>query len=376
MTSPNAPVPVLYIIHTLGHGGMERQVAALALSLDPRRYRAHVATVLGGFGADELRAAGIPVISIPIRSFFDPGPFALARYLRTYIREHGIGLVHLYDAGLSLVARLATYHSGGALLLTSQRFYMNTQTWLYRSLLMSVHWLADGVVANSETVRRHLLDDYHFPLRRVALCYNGIDPAIFQPEPRRRLDGVADASLVIGCVCVLRPEKNLGHLLQAFARVRGIAPPGTRLLIVGSGPEEANLHRLAAELGIMDACCFQPSTTEVAAALRSIDIFVHPSLSESLPNSVMEAMACACCVIATRVGGCAELMEHGVQGLLCPPNDLESLVQQLESTIRQPELRQSLGTAAAQRIASEFSLARATRRMQEIYDQHLGRSPC
>jgi len=156
--------------------------------------------------------------------------------------------------------------------------------------------------------------------------------------------------------------------------VRGIAPPGTRLLIVGSGPEEGSLHRLAAELGIMDACCFQPSTTEVAAALRSIDIFVHPSLSESLPNSVMEAMACACCVIATRVGGCAELMKHGVQGLLCPPNDLESLVHQLESAIRQPELRQSLGTAAAQRIASEFSLAQATHRMQEIYDQHLGRS--
>jgi glycosyltransferase involved in cell wall biosynthesis len=248
---------------------------------------------------------------------------------------------------------------------------MTPNRWLYRFLLMSVHWLADGVVANSDAVRRHLHDDYHFPLRRVALCYNGIDVAIYRPEPRRRLDALAGASLVIGCVCVLRPEKNLTQLLEAFARMRSIAPTGTRLLIMGSGPEEDRLRRLASDLGIAADCCFLASSPDVAPALRGIDIFVHPSLSESLPNAVMEAMACGCAVIATRIGGCAELIDDGVHGLLVPPGDLDALVAKLEAAIRQPELRQTLTTAAVERISREFSAAEATRRMQEIYDQQL-----
>ena len=370
-SASGAPVPVLYMIHSLGHGGMERQVAALARSLDPGRYQAHVATVAGGFGAEELQASGIPVIPIHMRSFWDPGPFALARYLRSYIRQHRIRLVHLYDDGMSLVTLLATLRSGGARLLTSQRFYMTHNRWLYRFLLMSAHWLADGVVVNSDAVRRHLRDDYHFPVSRVSLCYNGVDTAVFRPEPKRRLETVADASLVIGCVCVLRAEKNLGHLLRAFARLRGIAPPGTRVLIMGSGPEEESLRRLAAELGIASDCRFLPSAADVSSAMRSIDIFVHPSLSESLPNAVMEAMACGCTVIATRVGGCPELIDDGFHGLLVPPGDLESLVDRLELAILQPERRRALGAAAAERIARGFSVVQATNRMQEIYDEHL-----
>ena len=103
---------------------MERQVAALCRGMDPARYRPHVATLVEGFRSQELRAAGIPVFVLPLKTFLDPGPVALTGMLRAYIREHGIRLVHVFDAGLSLVSAAAARLSG-VRLLSSQRFYMD-----------------------------------------------------------------------------------------------------------------------------------------------------------------------------------------------------------------------------------------------------------
>jgi glycosyltransferase involved in cell wall biosynthesis len=351
---------------------MERQMTALARNLDRRRFEPHVATVIEGFRAEELRRHGIPILPIPIRSFWDPGPWALVRYLRDYIRRHNIKLVHLFDAGLSAVTVGAVRSTRGVKLLTSQRFYMHLASRKYRYMLLAAHWMADGVVANSEAVRRHLHQDFHFPLNRVEVCHNGVDIQMFSPQPRRRLEQLRDASLVIGSVCVLRAEKNLEHLIEAFARVRGQAP-GSKLLLMGSGPEEAMLKALSERLGVGQACCFLPSSADVSQALRSIDIFVHPSLSEGLPNSVMEAMACGCTVIATRVGGCAELIEHGVHGLLVPPGDLEMLAEELSRAIAQPDLSHQMAQAGAKRMEEEFSLTAAAERIQAIYERRLAR---
>jgi glycosyltransferase involved in cell wall biosynthesis len=370
-TSSTKPVPVLFIIHSLGHGGMERQVAMLARNLDPKRFQPHVAAVVDGFRAEELRQHGIPVFQIPIVSFFKPGPLALGRELRKYIREHGIELVHLFDAGLSLIALLATRPSRGVRLLTSQRFYMHLAKWSHRLMLVPGHWLSDGVVVNSADTRRHLHEDYYLPMSRIEVCYNGIDSSVFHPEPRRRLELLADADLVVGCVCVLRPEKNLELLIQAFAKVRASTALRTKLLLMGSGPEEQKLKALAADLGLGDSCHFLPSAAEVSTTMRSIDIFVHPSRTESLPNAVMEAMACGCCVISSRVGGCPELMENGVHGLLVKADDLDELTAQLKAVIVDPEWRGKMAAAAARRMAENFSVTASVQQMEDIYDRRL-----
>jgi glycosyltransferase involved in cell wall biosynthesis len=242
----------------------------------------------------------------------------------------------------------------------------------HRYFLLGAHWASDGVVANSEAVRRHLHEDYRYPLAKIEVCHNGLDTRHFSPGPRARLECLKDAPLVIGTVCVMRAEKNLGQLIEAFARLQPRIPRA-RLLLMGSGPEEPKLKALAARLGITDACCFMPSAADVRAALRSIDIFVHPSLSEGLPNSVMEAMACGCCVIASDVGGCPELIEHGVHGLLTPVGDLESLEGHIAAAAEQPELRRQMAQAAVQRMAQEFSVETSARRMGEIYERHLSK---
>jgi glycosyltransferase involved in cell wall biosynthesis len=362
MTAEN-PVDILLMIHSLGHGGSERQVANTALGLDRSRFRPHVASALGGFQADELKRAGIPVLHLPLHSFVSPGALRVALLVRRYIRTHNIKLVHTFDYTLSLLGIPVARSCPGVIALSSQRYYMDLVPPKYKQMLLLTHRMAHGIVANCEEMKRHLTADYDYPADRIQVCYNGIDTARFSPQPRQADD------LVIGTVGVLRPEKNLGLLLEAFARVQSLRP-GMKLVIVGSGPERERLVARSVELGISSRCTFEPTTADVPAFMRAIDIFVHPSLSEGLPNAVMEAMACGCAVIASRVGGCAELIEHGRTGLLVPPGDLEALTACLASAIGDDTPRRKMAAAAADEMQN-FSLARAAARMQSIYESYL-----
>ncbi len=364
------PANVLLMIHSLGHGGSERQLANTALGLDRSRFNPHVASVLEGFQAEELRRAGIPVFHVPLKSFVSPGVLGVARRVRSYIRENQIRLVHTFDYTLSLLGVPVARTCAGVTVLSSQRFYMDLVPDKYKRPLLLTHRMAHGVVANCEEMKRHLADSYAYPAERIQVCYNGIDTTRFFDSGRKRFAGMEDASLVIGTVCVLRPEKNVGQLLEAFARVRSVRP-GMKLVIVGSGPERESLAARSATLNIAHQCTFLPSTPDVPAAMRGIDIFVHPSLSEGLPNGVMEAMACGCAVVASRVGGCAELIDEGRTGFLFEAGDVEGLTRKLTAAIVDDEARVSMAYSGAQKM-KEFSLARAAARMQEIDEGYLG----
>ncbi len=367
----NNPVPVLLLIHSLGHGGSERQLAALVRSMDRKLFTPHIATVMGGFRADALREEGVPVIQIPLRGLFAPNVLAVARDLRKYIRENGIRLVHSFDFGPALFT-IAVARSCGVAALSSQRFYMDSVPPKYRAMTLAAHWLANGVVANSEALKTYLHRKLRYPLNRIDVCPNGLDAEIFCPEPRKRIDAVAAAELVIGTLCVLRPEKNLTMLLQAFAAIRANAP-NARLLVVGSGPEEQALKAKAASFRLTDVSVFLPTVQDVANVLRSIDIFVHPSLSEGFPNAVMEAMACGCAVVASNVGGCPALIDDGVNGLLVDPRNADELARRIDSLIQEPDTRRKMGTAASERVRREFSTESSARALEEIYESHLSR---
>jgi glycosyltransferase involved in cell wall biosynthesis len=252
------------------------------------------------------------------------------------------------------------------------RCHMDLIPGRYRWLNRVAHGIAEAVVVNSEALRRHLSEEYSIPPGKIFTCYNGIDTTVFHPGPRAEVAGLKAASPVIGTVCVLRAEKNLPLLLEAFEEVARNRDD-IRLMIVGSGPEETALRALAASLNIAEKCVFHPSTPDVARILSAIDIFVLPSLSEGLSNALMEAMACGCCVISSAVGGNPELVQDGVTGLLFPSRDRGALAGQLAEVIGDAERRRKLGTAASARMNREFSLTRAVEKMQEIYGALLTR---
>ena len=365
--SVSARLQVLLLARELGLGGSERQLAETALALDRASFEPHVACFReGGFRAGELERAGVAVLPLHVRSLVSRSALAGARRLGRYVARNGIQVVHAFDVPTVLFAVPVARLYRVPVVLSSQRAHRALTPGLTRHLLRLTDRLVDGIVVNSKAVARELAAEDGVPPRLLHLAYNGIDSARFRPGGFRAALPWAEPRLVIGVACALRPEKGLGTLLEAFACLRRSFSEA-RLLIVGSGPVEGDLRNRAAELGLGATCHFEPAVEEVAPWLRAMDIFVLPSLSEALSNSLMEAMACGCCAVASAVGGNPELVENGKTGLLFPAGDTAALAAALESLTARPALRSQLAEAGAAFIRGGFSRAGAAGRMGQLY---------
>ena len=300
------PSPVLLLTQELGQGGTERQTVEFAKALNRERFSVHVGCFYSdGFRSIELIRAGIPILDLGIPKWpslaIVPGAWRLTRY----IRRNRIRLVHTFDTPMNCFATPVSRACGVPVVFTSQRASRSlTKSW-ERRLLRFTDRLANAIIVNCGAMRRHLADEGVAP-EHLRTCNNGLDTRRFHPLHRSRPAIFADASIVIGVVCGLRQEKGLPTLVEAFAILHSEMPPELRpklrLAFIGSGPMRAPLEQLAIQLGVAQECHFEPSTPNVETWLRAVDIFVLPSLTEALSNALLEAMACSCAVVASRVG--------------------------------------------------------------------------
>jgi glycosyltransferase involved in cell wall biosynthesis len=360
------PVPVLLMIRELWYGGTEQQVTSLALSLDRERFDVHVGCLQPwSWCGEQLERAGVPITVFPVDSFRSPALIPAVRQLATYIREHNIRLVHTFDAptnvfGVPVAAACRVPR------LSSQRSDRSLTPGVLRKLVKFTDGFVNGIVVNSDFVRQLLVREDGVAGDRIHLCYNGLDTERFRPAPRQ------PAKPVIGIVSALREEKGHWTLLEAFAQIRG-RHPGVKLVIVGCGPPLEKLQAHSRALGLGDDCVFEPSTNQVVDWLHTIDIFVLPSLSEALSNALMEAMACGCCVIATRIGGNPELVSHENTGLLFEAGDAAGLAAQLDRVLADKSLRERLAAGGSRFIRENFSTQTSAARLAEIYSAVLTR---
>jgi glycosyltransferase involved in cell wall biosynthesis len=355
------------MVRTLGPGGTERQAVEIAKALNRARFAPHVACFeAGGFGAQQLRRNHIPMLELPLHSLLSPSYLTSARLLRAYLREHSIRLVHSFDFPTAIFGVPLCRLEGGLRVLASQRGHRETFPPKYRKLLKIADLLAHGYVANCEAMRRHLIEDCGIPERKVRVCYNGVNLACFAPSTFE-----SSGNSVIGTVGLLRPEKGIEILLDAAAAIRK-RHSAVRLRIVGAGPLLSSLRERSRRLfGTTNTCTFEPATDHVAACLHQLDIFVLPSRSEAFPNSLMEAMACGCAVVASRTGGIPELVQDGTTGLLFTPGDVSDLAAKLELLLEDHATRRRLAEAGQTAVRSRFSIEASAQCMEQIYEEFL-----
>jgi L-malate glycosyltransferase len=363
-------IPVLLMARELDLGGSERQMTEIALGLDRNRFDPHVGAFRPqGLRADDLRAAGVPVMHLPVYSFRSAAALRGVWQLASYIRRHKIRLVHTFDAPTTVYAAAVTHYLTSAVSVSSQRGHRGLTPEM-RRLLRWTDRLVDGVVVNCEYLNSHLVRDEGVPAKRVHVCYNGVDFRKFRPGPRLRGPLLRDDALVIGTVCAMRPEKGLTTLVDAFARIRTIRPR-MKLAFVGSGAMLDELQQHAKQAGIFADCVWQGATSEVPQWLRTFDIFVLPSVEEAFSNSLIEAMACGRAVVASNVGGNIELIRHGENGLLFQSRNVEALSEALRCLIDDGHFRQQLATSAERYVRARFSRETSANRMSQIYDELL-----
>ena len=369
---PGAPVPIVLVVRELGSGGIERDVAKLALGIDKNRFACHVAAYqTEGVRADELRAAGVSLMRLDVPNLKSPRALRSAAKFSRFLHRNHIRIVHAWDASAVFVVPLARLNRVPVALLSTlgYRDLLDART---QSQFRFTDRFVDAIVVNCEAMRKHLMTDYSIPRERIELCRNGVNTSEFYPADTPKPEPVRGAPLVVGAVSVLRVEKNLGLLQEAFANSAGL-PRGSKLLIVGSGPELPKLQANCRRLGIEDASVFVPAVPDVAPYLRAIDIFVSCSYSEAFSNSLLEAMACGCCVIGSRVGGTPELIADGERGLLFESGNSDELTRKITMVVGDAQLRHRLAVNAADFAARELNMNRAVQCMSGIYESMLRR---
>jgi glycosyltransferase involved in cell wall biosynthesis len=178
---------------------------------------------------------------------------------------------------------------------------------------------------------------------------------------------IPDDAPVVATVCQLRPEKALELLVDAAAIVRAEFP-ALRVLIAGDGQEETRLRAQIEMLGLGDVVILLGTRRDVPDVLAAADVTVCCSDFEGTPLSVMEYMAAGKPVVASRVGGLPELVEHGVHGLLFERRNVDEFATALATLLRDPNRRRQMGRAARARQQAHFDLDSTVRRLEELYE--------
>jgi glycosyltransferase involved in cell wall biosynthesis len=361
------PWPILLMVRKLDIGGCERDLTKIVTGIDRSRFEPHVGTFRPeGLRVEELKAAGIPIAHFPVMSFVSRGAIEGAVQMGRYIREHGIQLVHPFDVPTVIFGVPVARFFRVPVVIASQLSYRDQYLSREWHLLRLADRMVDALVVNSQAVGRHMQEDEKVNPDLLYLCYNGVDTKVFYPKPIPRPPSIAGASVVIGAVVNLRPEKGLDILLAAYARMCK-RHTGTKLLLVGFGPIGDQLVAQARELGITDDCVFEDGRSDVSDWMRVIDIFVLPSRSESFSNALLEAMASGCCVVGSRVGGTPELIHEGETGLLFDSGDVVGLAQCLDQLAGREALRTRLAEAAYRFSRRQLTIERSMDRMSALY---------
>ena len=172
---------------------------------------------------------------------------------------------------------------------------------------------------------------------------------------------------VIGTVCVLRPQKALTVLIDAAALLVE-RHPGLKVVIVGHGPQQPELERRIAELGLERTVVLAGHRDDVPDLIRGFDVAVCSSDFEGTPLSVLEYMQTGLPIVATRVGGIPDIIEDGGQGLLVEPRDPAGLAAAVERLLGDPGLAARLGSSARERQHAEFDIDVTVRAIERIYE--------
>jgi sugar transferase (PEP-CTERM/EpsH1 system associated) len=251
----------------------------------------------------------------------------------------------------------------------------------YRLVRRAYSPFVSRYVALSLDLQRYLVDGVGIAPGRISQLYNGVDCAAFAPGGKGRAllaDGpFNDPRLfVIGTVGRLDAVKDQTNLARAFVSALRRHPQARerlRLVIVGDGTLRGDVQRILDDADASALAWLPGARHDVAAVMRALDCFVLPSLSEGISNTLLEAMASGLPVVATRVGGNAELMEEGLTGRLVPRADPEALATEILRYFDHPQLARRHGRAGRDLAEKRFSIEQMVRRYDELYSQVLRR---
>ena len=369
ISCPSAALPrVVHVVNSLAIGGLENGVVNLVNATAARFRHVIVCMTTDGPLHGRLRSDA-EVIVVGKHAGHDPWAFLrlvrLLRQLRPLI-VHSRNWPALDAVPAARLARVPlVVHGEHGREVADPEGRNHRRNRVRRALSPLVHHF----VTVSTDLRRWLIEDVGIPATKVTAIHNGVDLSRFgrvgQLEARARLALPANVP-IIGTVGRLDPVKDQVGLVRAIAAIR-VEYPAALLVVAGDGPCRAELAQVAATLGQADHVRLLGSRDDIPAVLSALDVFVLPSIAEGISNTVLEAMATGLPVVATRVGGNPELIEHEVSGTLVPRQNTTALAAAIVTYVGDPIQRRRHGEAARQRATGQFSLERMAEAYADLY---------
>jgi glycosyltransferase involved in cell wall biosynthesis len=365
-------IRVLHVVNVFGGGGGAERVAAnLLRTLAPEQFDVGAISLRGPFGTDleEILAQdGIPVWYMGKERGFDPVVLARVTRAMGHFRPHVVH-THLYALRYAfpymlcrrIPAMVHTVHN-----LAEREMDDWSGRW--------VRWIAfrRGVLPVAlarevaDSIRRvYGIDD--FPLIPNGIPVDTFRGTSIDRERWRSKEGFAPTDVLFVCVAGLRPQKNPTLLLEAFHRGPA-SDPRAHLLFVGRGALKSELEKQRSALGLQERVHLLGLRSDISEILNAADVFVLSSDYEGNPLSVMEAMAAGKPVICTAVGGVPELVDGGEEcGLLVPSRDVKALAKAMQYLLQNPEVRNTMGKAAAAKAIEQFDLSVMAEAYEKLY---------
>jgi glycosyltransferase involved in cell wall biosynthesis len=352
-------------------GGAEEMVLNLVRRL-PNRYEPSVVCIhhAGPIG-EEIARTGVPFTVLGL----NPGLARPLDVLKLRDALHGLqpAIVHTFLLTGSLYGRFAAMMAGVPIVIgTEVNIYENKrpsharfERWLMRG--------TDAVIASAASVKDFYVKQVSADPERVEVIYNAVDWSQLETtmtrEALRDALGVPQDAIAAGIIARLTEQKAHRVLFDAMAQHPGLQQ--LHLIVVGDGELRDELQQRTEALGIQRRVHFTGARRDLGNILRGVDMFTMPSLWEGLPLSLVLAMGAGLPVVATRVAGVPEVVQHNVSGLLVAPGNSAELGDALARVAADAGLRRSLGEQARAFVRPRFGVEQYVASITALYDRLL-----
>lgn len=380
MNAPGAkPFSILFVIRYFHPyiGGLEKQTLKLAAVL--RRRGINVTVVTSRFFTDwpqEDVIKGVPVYRLPSPRIKVIGAIifliSLSRYL--FKNRNHFDMVHAFQVGYSsaLAIVLGSIFAKPTILNLAGSGWggdvcRHRRTPWGRLFLLLCRFASRIVVLNKEMLTELQIINYN--PRNAVYIPNGVDLTIYREaddrESLRKQMGITEKKVILYTGRLAR-EKSVDFLIHAYGSL-SLAMP-TKLYIIGTGRDLSRLKKLVRYYNLEHQISMLPAVDDIVTYLQIADVFVMPSRYEGLSNSILEAMACAVPVVATRVSGNIEVIEDGITGVLVSRDHYQNLTDALAFLLEHPDKARELGLKAKQTVHEKYDLRIVAGQYQTLYN--------
>ena len=356
-------------------GGPDKTVLLVAERANPEKFNVIIMYMRGAHDNDFqigkwARDKGLTVHEVLEHGKFD---FDNLRQINRLIRQYKIDIYHARDyktcffgflVGLVNPRMKLVFTAHGWIIdSTKQKLY----TWLNLFSLKRY----DRIIAVSKATKQIMVES-GIDERKIDLIYNAIDVDLWQrstvPTSFRSELKIPEKGKLVGVIGRLSNEKGIDTTLEVAQRVIA-ARPDTFFVLVGDGPSRQDIERNILDLGLSEKVLLLGFRKDALNIYAGLDLFLSTSLTEGTPNTVLEALAMEVPVVHTAVGGVPEIIEDGVDGILCRVGDVEGISQAVLSVLDDEEKARGLRERGRRSACSRFSFTARMHAIETLYEQ-------